>query len=455
MAGEKIQQAREALKFCLSNLNQDDQFNIIPFSHEARRFREGLVAASPENVEAARQFADELKATGGTNINDALLAALDAAGSPDADRPYLIVFLTDGQPTIGVTQPDEILSNVAAKNANRVRLFVFGVGHDVNTILLDTLAERNRGTREYVEPAEDLELKLSSFYRKVSDPVLAELSLDFRDLNVYDMYPANLGDLFSGSELVVTGRYKGEGARAFELTGTRRGRPERFVYETTFPALDTKHEFLPRLWATRKVGFLLDEMRLHGEKAELKDTVVQLATEYGILTPYTAYLVTEPGSIARRPGRRFNPMADAVERAAPRQGKRPRPIGMAPGMGRVVAGRDAVAESRSVQVLRAAEAPDAADGSLDWGVDEGTAGGVANKLVERIKGRTFYRIDDRWVDAAYAQSTETTKVELFSEAYFKLLREHPELAGCFALGERVIVVLDGTAYETVPAPEDD
>jgi Ca-activated chloride channel family protein len=451
MAGEKMRQAREALKFCLANLNREDRFNVVPFSHEALRFRDALVPASPENVEAARKFTDDLRGTGGTNINDALLAALEAGPGPDAGRPYLIVFLTDGQPTIGVTNTEEILSNVAAKNTGRVRLFVFGVGHNVNTILLDSLAERNRGARDYVDPNEDLELKLSSFYRKVSDPVLADLGLSFGGLSVYDMYPPKLSDLFSGSELVVVGRYKGEGPRAVELTGTRRGKQERFVYEATFPAVSNKHEFLPRLWAARKVGFLLDEIRLHGENKELKDTVVHLATKYGIVTPYTAILVTEPGSIVMREGasplfsQAVRPYLDSESRNAALEGW---PDG-SPARKRKISGPDAVAESESIAALKAPDYYAALERA------DAQELGEERKLVERVGTRTFYRVDDRWVDEAYDKTKDITKVESFSVAYFELIRKHPELAKCFALGERVVVVIDGLVYETVPPPAEE
>ncbi len=451
MAGEKMRQAIEALKFCLTNLNPGDRFNVIPFSHEALRFRQTLVTASSDNVEDARKFAERLKATGGTNINDALLAALDAARDPGDGRPYLIVFLTDGQPTIGVTAPDEILGNVRGFNAERVRLFVFGVGDDVNTTLLDLLAEQNRGARDYVLPGEDLELKLSSFYRKVSHPVLGDLSLSFGGLRVYDLYPPKLGDLFAGSELVVVGRYSGAGARAVELTGTRRGRRERFIYETTFPSEKQTHEFLPRLWAIRKVGYLLDEMRLHGENRELKDTVVRLATRYGIVTPYTAYLVTEPGGFASRQGGGGNVMADAVAARPDYRRRVTRKMRRTPGRGSGIGGRAAVEESLDANALRTLT-PGMGYADLDLTIDDSEGERKESGAVAHVAARTFYRIRETWIDAAYDKTAETRKVEVFSEAYFQLLREHPELGKCFALGERVIVVLNGVAYETVAAP---
>ncbi len=462
MAGEKMEQARKALEFCLSSLNKDDRFNVIPFSHEATKFRETLVPATGENITAARKFADELHAIGGTNINDALLAALDSALHAETPRPYLIVFLTDGQPTIGVTGTDEILKNISRRNDGRIRLYVFGVGYDVNTQLLDLLAEQNRGTRDYVEPGEDLELRLSSFYRKVSQPVLSDLLLSFGDLNVHDVYPPKLTDLFAGSELVVVGRYRDVGHKAIELTGTRRGKRERFVYEATFPSEARTHEFLPRLWATRKVGYLLDEIRLHGDNKELKDTVVQLATEYGIVTPYTAYLVTEPNSIASRLGGRGGVarealsglgLADALRFAAD--------PGAAPGDGSIAGAapqRQAiqalVKASRDADVMRSAK--DLPLASHDFG--QGETGekslGQPGAVVERVGSRTFYWVGERWIDGEYDEKDDTTKVELYSDDYFDLIHKHPELAKCFALGERVIVVLDGKAYETAPPTED-
>jgi Ca-activated chloride channel family protein len=454
MAGEKMEQARTALKFCLSNLNSEDRFNVIPFSHEPLRFKTCLVEASKEVIEEGRKFADGMKATGGTNINDALLTALEAAPAAEASRPYLIVFLTDGLPTIGETDMENILKNVSGRNTGRVRLFVFGVGHDVNTHLLDLLAEQNRGARDYVEPGEDLELKLSSFYRKVADPVLADLALSFGGVNVYDVFPSKLGDLFSGTELVVTGRYSGSGPRAVVLTGKRRDKEEKFIYETTFPKEHHEHEFLPRLWATRKIGFLLDHIRLHGENKELKDTVVELAVKYGIVTPYTSFLVTESEEMVRNPRLRrhaFTPpsfnggsgrgggSAIPARPSAPRDGMRTR---AKRGAGAVAASKEAAALQSSFDT----RGPEALDLDGD--------GFAHERAVQYVGQRTFYLVDGKWIDAAYEESVETIKIELFSPEYFDLVREHEELARCFALGDRVVVVAGDKVYETVPPPEE-
>ena len=457
MGGEKIEQARRALKYCIGNLSPQDRFNVVPFSHEARRFAATLVPADSEHRTEAMQFADQLEAVGGTNIHEALLTALQSAPGGDETRPYQIVFLTDGQPTVGVTETRQLLKDVADHNAQRVRLFVFGVGYDVNTQLLDLLAEQNHGTRDYVEPGEDLELKLSHFYRKVASPVLAGLALNFPGLNVYDVFPKQLPDLFAGSELVVTGRYQGEGAKAVELTGTRRGTKERFVYETSFPSDARDYAFLPPLWATRKVGYLLDQLRLHGENDELKQSIITLATKYGIVTPYTSYLVTE--SVYKARFRGGDQLARAVQQFIDQDSANvpgsfagqsvPPPMNGGSGGGayRARAGRGAVAASQEAKTLQdSAEAPVFAMGS--------TGDKKTGSIVRRVESRTFYRIEGVWTDSSHKDDAKTVKVEVFSPAYFELLDKHPELGKVFALGERVIVVVDGTSYETtVPAKE--
>lgn len=462
MTGPKIAQARDALRFCLSHLNREDRFNIIPFSHEPRPFRPNLVRATAENVAEATQFVDKLEASGGTNINDALLEALKLSAGGDSLRPYMIAFLTDGQPTIGVTDPKRIIGNVKDANTGRVRLFVFGVGHDVNTQLLDRLAEENRGARQYVTPDEDIEVKLSSFYRKVADPVLSDLELTWGSLKTRDVFPRQLPDLFSGGEIVIVGRYQGYGSCAVELTGNRRESKERYVFERVVPERDTQHDFLPRLWAIRKIGYLLDEIRLHGESSELKDEVVKLAKQYGIVTPYTAYLVTEETKMARGRGGRIE--------GAPTVGNAERFFGGGHGFLRDVdliadaafefsilrdfapaSGAAAVAASESIRKMKLG---DGYTVPFPSSVTAKDGDGALQPLVKQVGGRTFYSADGRWVEATYDGKTETRKIELFSDAYFDLIAKHPGVGKILALGERVVFSLGEVWYETESAAEE-
>ena len=286
----KIQQARQALGYCVLNLNPGDRFNVVRFSTDVETFGDQLVEATKDNLDKAQKFIGDFVARGGTDINGALEAAL--ALKTDKKRPFTVVFLTDGLPTIGTTDPKQILGNVE-KTADQVRVFCFGVGYDVNTHLLDQVSGSTKGASEYVKPEEDIEVKVSLFHNKASEPVLANLSLDFGDIKTFDMYPKKLPDLFRGTQLLVLGRYKNPAHTAIRLKGEVNGAPKEFVYEESFPEVSAENDFVERLWATRKVGYLLDEIRLHGENKELKDEVLRLSKEYGIMTPYTSYLVLE------------------------------------------------------------------------------------------------------------------------------------------------------------------
>src|SRR5437762_10554389 len=230
----------------------------------------------------------------------------------------MIVFLTDGLPTVGTTDAKQIVRNVANENRANVRLFSFGVGYDVNTNLLDKLSADNRGTSDYIEPQEDLEIKVSNFFARVNYPVMSDLKLDFGGVETDLIYPRTLGDLFKNSQLVIVGRYKNSvNTATIRLTGKVGNREETFTFAGQhFAAERGDNAFLGRLWATRRVGYLLEQIRLNGENAEVKDEIVQLGTRYGIVTPYTSFLVTEDMKDIGRHGRPDEPLPPPMARRA-------------------------------------------------------------------------------------------------------------------------------------------
>jgi Ca-activated chloride channel homolog len=304
MDAVKMEQARKALKHCLSNLNSGDRFAIVPFSTNVRTYRDSLVEASGEQVENAKKFVDGLKAGGGTAIQAALDTALEMRTS-DEGRSFTIVFFTDGQPTIGEMKPERIIKNVADKNSKNTRIFTFGVGDDVNAALLDQLSENTKALSTYVRPAEDIEAKVTSLYGKISHPVLANVRLTTSEnIKVHEVYPPSMPDLFFGSQLVVLGKYTGNGPAAVKLSGQVGKETKQFAYDVNFAAkTDGDHDFVEHLWARRKVGFLLDQIRNNGEQKELMDEMLALAKKYGIATPYTSYLVVPdaPGPVTAAP----------------------------------------------------------------------------------------------------------------------------------------------------------
>ncbi|HEX9000751.1 MAG TPA: VWA domain-containing protein, partial [Blastocatellia bacterium] len=395
---------------------------------------EHLIAGNDAGKKDAREFIERMKATGGTNINDALAAAYKQIQSND--RPQLIVLITDGQPTVGETQPKRILENVKQKKNASVRLFTFGVGYDVNTLLLDALANDNRGTVGYIEPNEDLEVKVSNFFAKVNHPVLNDVKLDWGGVQTELVYPRSMPDIFHGSQLVLVGRYRAGSKDKLRLglTGQVNGRERRFTYENlSFPEKQTENEFLPHLWAMRRVGYLLDQIRANGESKEVRDEIVELGTRYGIVTPYTSYLVLEPGMrVAGMPGA----VSETVTVSPGRRSQEPKPASRQMAIPGIASGQSAVEFSKEKEALRRAD---------KVGVSAGSASGEG---VRQAAGKTFYLRDGVWTDSEFRPEDKlpVTDLKFASEDYFNLIGQEPKLADCFALDKRVIVVWKGKVY---------
>jgi Ca-activated chloride channel family protein len=303
MAGEKMLQAKKALKYFLDRLNPKDRFGLMNFATTVTRYRDKLAECTPEEIGRAKRWVDELEAAGATAISDALSSALEMRTS-DEDRTFTIAFFTDGCPTVGERNPDRIIQQTLAKNTANTRIFTFGVGDDVNATLLDRLATETRAWATYVRPAEDIELKVSNLYTKIAHPVLTNLKLETTsdDVRLKEIYPPHLPDLFSGSQLIVLGRYSGKGATAIRLTGKVGKEQKEFAHDLTFPEQTPEEkQFVEHLWARRKVGYLLNEIRTKGQEKELVDEVVKLAKRHGIATPYTSYLIVPDGTPAPTP----------------------------------------------------------------------------------------------------------------------------------------------------------
>lgn len=319
MSGKKIEQARKSLLFCLGQLRPEDKFDVITFNESPDVLTRSLMPASAENLTKARHFVENIEASGGTNIDDALRAALDLVKN-EPGKTKMIVFLTDGLPTVGETNIDTILTHFKQKNGQTLqndalptlktsglkgraeadgsaaRLFCFGLGYDVNVPFLDRLAALGNGDSDYVKPEEDVEVTVSAFFAKVASPILSNVKLAFDGMDVYDIYPKTLPDLFQGSQLVITGRFRGSGAGSVHLSGLTGASDANYTLGAKAGEADGSNSFLPRIWAARKLGYLVDQVRLSDNpagKKEIIDEIVRLSREYGIITEYTSFLVDE------------------------------------------------------------------------------------------------------------------------------------------------------------------
>jgi Ca-activated chloride channel homolog len=464
MAGAKLEQAKKALAFCLANLSPEDRFEIVRFSTEAEPQMGGLVQASPANVGRAGRLVDGLRPIGGTAVGDALDAAigLRGRGAPDAARPFMIIFLTDGLPTVGETREEALVDQVR-KTGSAARVFCFGIGTDVNTHLLDRISEQSRGASQYVLPAEDIEVKVSRFFTRVREPVLSNITLSFTNpgIRVTQVLPRELPDLFNGDMLVVFGRYTGSGPSAAKITGTFAGRPHVFTADVLFPGTEPGNGFVPRLWATRRVGALLDEMRLHGESAELRDEVIVLAREFGIVTPYTAYLILEDEAARGVPRalRTFQELeADSSARDAAKSSMdsvRREAASEESRSGRLAVENSlAVREMKSGTTLGQASRPEGLDKLLPAQPPAGAGYRAAQarnyaRQVRVVNGRAFYQNGPAWTDST-AQARRGLKnrtVRFSSPEYFEILKRHPEAAAWLSLGDTVDVVVDDTLIQ--------
>jgi Ca-activated chloride channel family protein len=410
MSGKKIQQARDAARFIINHLDARDHFSIIDFDDGVSLFSPELLSASGANREKALEFITGVEDSGGTNINEALIKALGMM--PRGDRPNYVLFLTDGLPTVGVTGVSDILKNVVQANAAGTRLVVFGVGSDVNTELLDKLTIANRGTSVYVGENEDLEVAISGYYEKISSPLLSDLTVEFQGIEVFHMYPVSLPDLFRGSQLVVLGRFRGNGPVTVKLAGKIGKESRNFTMDGQTLASEASSGFLPRLWATRRVGYLLEQIRLHGESKELADEVRSLGLKYGIITPYTSFLVAEKER-------------EVIAAAAP--------AAQEALTARKTTGAGAVQLARATQQFK----------------DKDQAAEVASEKIRYKEDKVFYFREGFWVDSVYLEGSAVEEVPFNSQAYYDLVSRVAGIGKYLSIGRNVIISFAGKNYKII------
>lgn len=291
MAGEKIEQAKRAFRLGLEGLRTGDRFDLITYNNEIHRFREALTPVTDAGLQEARTWVDGLSADGGTNLHGALLSGLGLFGPSEAQR--IIVFLTDGLPTAGVTDKDQIVREVTAANKHQARIFSWGVGKDADDVLLSQISTRNFATAEHYTADEVIEAKLRAFYQRAGHPILLDTKLDF-GATVRDVLPDHLPDLYHGVSLLVVGRFEQTGKNGITITGTQGKEAKTESLPARLPEEDTRYPFIAQLWARTKAAERVRAVRSSGEQKSLVEEIVRLSKEYSILTPYTTYFAEAP-----------------------------------------------------------------------------------------------------------------------------------------------------------------
>jgi len=478
MTGKKIEQARNALKFVLGNLREDDTFNIVVYDDRVETFRPELQRYSPETRKDAERFVDNVREGGSTNIDDALRTSLNMV--KDDSRPSYLLFLTDGLPTAGELKETAIAEHCRAANPNHTRLFAFGLGYDVNARLLDRLSGGNGGTSEYVKPDEDIESHVARFYSKLTSPVLADVRIEMSGTDLNRTYPRSIPDLFDGGQLVVAGRYRESGTTTVRVSGKVGGERRTFEFpaELASSGRGGSHAFVEKLWATRRVGDLIDQIDLHGQNKELVDELVSLSTKYGILTPYTSFLADERVPLHAQAENRARSVeslarlnevtgqAGVAQRGAKQSylaaDRAPGPVTYA----EMKSGSAALGEPNALARSASGPVVPGQPGGMGAAMMGGRTSSMFGVVVKDAEGRdsfatsvrqvgskTFYRKGNRWVDSAVQPQDEAKAkvIRQYSDDFFALARsQSAEMNQYLTFEEPVTVALDGTVYRFEP-----
>jgi Ca-activated chloride channel homolog len=415
MSGHKIEQARAAGKQLIASLRPDDRFRLIDFSSDVRTFRDGWAVAIAENVAAANRYFDQLEAQGSTNIEAALATALEQS-TRDTQRLPIVLFITDGEPTVGERNVDKLVAGAMAKRGD-TRLFMFGLGADVNAPLLERLALDGRGTAQFVRPDESVERAVSIVTGRLSGPVATDLTLSAGDnVRLKSLMPAGSIDLFDGQDAIVLARYAGTGAARLTFRGRTPSGPVEWSQDVTFPERERGNAFVARLWATQRIGYLSAERHTHGANVEIDDEIRALGLQFGIPTELTSYLVQEP------------PLPQTVLTGSVRSVPAP-----------------------AEQAFMRAKAASAAQATTTLAMADSM--GATRRIdvsVRQAGDRTFWRRDAVWVDSRWHDGMRIVKIKAYSPAYFAVLDAVPDLRPAFAVADRVRVVGRAVAIEVAP-----
>jgi Ca-activated chloride channel family protein len=436
MSGVKIRQARAAGKQVLATLSPSDRFRLVDFSTDVRTFRDEFVRATPQNLAEASRYLESLEATGSTNISGALDVALE--GDTPSGRLGLVLFVTDGEPTVGERNPEAIAARVARRRGDR-RIFSFGVGADLNAALVERLAVEGRGTAHFVRPEESVERAVSIVADRLSSPVVTDVRVSVDGVRLSKRHPSASADIFAGQDFVMLTRYSGSGSGTIRFDGRTANGPVSWTERVNFGRDSRENSFVARLWATQRVGYLSAEKRRNGGSREVDDEIRELGEKYSIPTEFTSYLVLEPGMDPRdfsgRGLRADNVVVTGVATGVTRSGK----AGSGPPP------PPTAAAAPAVQAFEKARA--AAEQRATTNLADADASIATNTDMRRVGTRTFARRGDTWVDTGKRDSMQVTKVRAFSEAYFKLIEAIPELREVLALGDKVTVAGKSIAIE--------
>ncbi|MCZ6806521.1 MAG: VWA domain-containing protein, partial [Deltaproteobacteria bacterium] len=294
MSGFPIETAKATMRRCIENLNPGDTFNLMTFAGGVGFCFPEPVANTQENRRKALEYLQNLRGSGGTEMMKAIHACL--ADRHDSERLRVVCFMTDG--FVGT---DLAIIDAVEQNADTARVFSFGIGRSVNRFLLDGMARAGRGDVEYVLTPDESSEASMRFYQRVHTPVLTDVQLEFSGVEVEQVYPKRIPDLFSSKPVVVTGRYLASGTGTITLRGQRGTEKFARTIDLNFPDDEPENDSLASLWARARVEDLMNRdlpgVQRGSPDPGLKDRVVALALRYRLLTQFTSFVAVEETTI--------------------------------------------------------------------------------------------------------------------------------------------------------------
>lgn len=439
MRGGKLDQARAAALSVLAGLGEHDRFRLLVYGDSVEALSEAALPVDDAGREQARRFLEATSATGSTALHAALRAALAPTVSAGCLAAALV--LTDGRPTVGLQDESSIRADLAGLTDGGRRLFVFGVGDDVNAPLLDALAGQHGGASSYVHPGEDVEQAVSQVFDRLTRPVLERPRLEVlhqdgrpAPLALVDLQPSELPDLFVGEPLSVLARYTGDERLRFRLRGTVEGLDTLLEWGFDPSSASQQNDVVPRLWAARRTAELVDRVRMAGAgdgshsalTTELVDEVVALSLEFGVMSEYTAFLAEQGTDLSHGDELRQRTRLALATRAE-----------------RVRVGRGAVVQAVNLRRQRLRLARSGLSTFQDSDLRE-----VRVAQVRRVGGDTFFRRESTWIDAAVVRARQAglelpeREVAFGSEGFVPLARALTIAGrgGVFGLRGRVTLV---------------
>jgi Ca-activated chloride channel family protein len=284
MSGQPLAQAKAAIARALKQMQPDDTFQLINFSNDARQLGRKPLPATPQNIRKGLDYLASLDSEGGTMMVEGIKAALDFPH--DAERLRFVCFLTDGY----IGNETEILAEIE-KRLGASRIFSFGIGSSVNCYLMDAMAKVGRGTVAYLGGNDSAAELMDLFIQRISHPALTDIMIDWHGLQVTEVFPSRLPDLFTGRPVIITGKYSGQTANGYITLQGEVG-SQKLEQRVAFRSESTSYPGIPSVWARQKIAALADEA-ITKPSGALVERIKKVALDHSLMSAFTAFVAVD------------------------------------------------------------------------------------------------------------------------------------------------------------------